>query len=39
MTFKIDSNFQTDKYIIEGTKEKTYWDLQIEYLATQLKKL
>ena len=38
-TFKIDSNFQTDKCIIEGSKEKTYWDLQIEYLATQLKKL
>ena len=38
-TFGIDSNFITGNSIIAGAKENKFWDLEIQNLTKQLKKL
>ena len=38
-TYAVGSNFKTEDCIVEGTKENEYWNLAIEMLAEQLKRL
>ena len=38
-TYAVSSTFKTENCIVEGTKENEYWNLAIEMLAEQLKRL